>query len=392
MPRVSPLAIALSLAVPTALAASAACSARITNATSVDAAAEPSSPDGGSPAAHEDDAGVGSVGDSGGSVNLTVGDADSTLDARPPGTDASALTCAGPSFDASASFGANVTGLYTKCAMFSGGDVWMASGFDVPVTLTIAESDAGLTATYTYYDAGAGTLDFQATSSTTATLAPALQKVGTQTPEACAVGAAVTVPATLATASGAITYDSNTVFLSLLGVNSPTVAPVAPCAAGQGEGTLSILCERGNDAGAAAGGPSDAGAPASGAGFVPGSYACSSTTGGSDFASGGSGTLTLTQTGGVITAAYSDQDLSGTLRFVATSDTTANPVADGQTLSMTDWTPAPTPVTLGVTAASLSMDCGTLFLSVVGTVSPVDGGTSTLEGAALAGTVTCTLQ
>ena len=70
--------------------------------------------------------------------------------------------------------------------------------------------------------------------------------------------------------------------------------------------------------------------------FPTGVYACSSTLsaagtyGGESFESvaGGTGVLTVTQSGAVVTAAYAgDLFVTGTLRFVATTDSSAEPAA-----------------------------------------------------------------
>ncbi len=73
---------------------------------------------------------------------------------RAPESATAPRPAASPPFEASTSFDAGFTGLYKNCSLFAGGAVWMAGGFDAPVTLDIAQSGSGLTATYSYDDSG----------------------------------------------------------------------------------------------------------------------------------------------------------------------------------------------------------------------------------------------
>ncbi len=138
--------------------------------------------------------------------------------------------------------------------------------------------------------------------------------------------------------------------------------------------------------------------------FPTGAYACSSTlsaTGtyqGTHFESvaGGDGTLTVTQSGDVVTAAYTgDLFVSGTLRFDATTDSTAEPAASGQTLTFTCFSPfggTPPPQTLAVTSGTLTMDGSTLFLSATGMAQPATPTPTACDGLSIPVTLTCTLK
>jgi len=109
--------------------------------------------------------------------------------------------------------------------------------------------------------------------------------------------------------------------------------------------------------------------------------------------SGGTGTLTVTQSGRVVSAAYTgDLFVSGTLEFVATTDGSAEPAAAGQTLTFLCPAPFGTMQSQGLSIASgsLTMDGTTLFLSFSGTATPASPGPSACDGVTIPGTLTCT--
>ena len=137
--------------------------------------------------------------------------------------------------------------------------------------------------------------------------------------------------------------------------------------------------------------------------FPTGVYACSSTLsaagtyGGESYESvaGGTGVLTVTQSGAVVTAAYAgDLFLTGTLRFVATTDSSAEPAAPGQTLTVECPAPFGGPVqqTVSVKSGSLTMDGATLFLSFSGPAIPNGTGASACDGVTIPGTLTCSTE
>jgi hypothetical protein len=112
-----------------------------------------------------------------------------------------------------------------------------------------------------------------------------------------------------------------------------------------------------------------------------------------DAVSGGNGTLTVTQSGRVVTAVYADDlFVNGTLAFVATTDRSAEPAAAGQTLTFL--CPAPFGMMqsqdLSIASGSLTMDGTTLFLSFSGTATPASPGPSACDGVKIPGTLTCT--
>ncbi len=110
---------------------------------------------------------------------------------------------------------------------------------------------------------------------------------------------------------------------------------------------------------------------------------------------GGNGTLTVTQSGVVVTAGYTgDKFLSGSLRFDATTDSSADPVEGDQSLTFTCFAPFPQISTLqplSVVSGSLTVDGNTLFLSFVGVAEPTDVPT-VCDGLRVPGTLTCTSQ
>ena len=109
---------------------------------------------------------------------------------------------------------------------------------------------------------------------------------------------------------------------------------------------------------------------------------------------GGQGTLTVTQSGAVVTAAYTgDTFLSGTMLFDATTNASAEPVAGTQPMSVTCFSPfgQSPPQLLSVTSGSLTVDGDAVFLSFVGTAEPT-GPPNPCDGNKVPGTLTCTKQ
>jgi len=118
--------------------------------------------------------------------------------------------------------------------------------------------------------------------------------------------------------------------------------------------------------------------------FVAGAYDCNSTAasvvryqGEEDHSTiGGSGTLTLTANGSSLEAVYGgDANASGTLDFVVTSDSSANP-APGQTITVgcgavdpTTFAQVNAPTPGEVTAAALTTDGTALYLTFLSKTS-----------------------
>jgi hypothetical protein len=105
--------------------------------------------------------------------------------------------------------------------------------------------------------------------------------------------------------------------------------------------------------------------------FPVGVYQCESDLQTYHKGAGGSGTLTVTQSGTTVTATYTgDYAAKGTVEFVPTTDGSANP-APGQTFDVLSCAiaipPASTLETETVTSGSLTFESGVLFLSIIGT-------------------------
>jgi hypothetical protein len=151
--------------------------------------------------------------------------------------------------------------------------------------------------------------------------------------------------------------------LWLVGCGSRTpIGDSAPSAAEGGADT-----DSGTDQSATAEAGTDSGVPS----FPLGAYKCDSSLDEYHSAAGGSGTLTITQAGSVLTATYAgDYAAEGALQFVASTGRSANPVASGQTFGVLACVFS-SPSTLGqasVTSGSLTVDAQALFLSIVGTL------------------------
>jgi hypothetical protein len=198
-----------------------------------------------------------------------------------------------------------------------------------------------------------------------------------------AIADPVPTGATLSLTSGELTVDNGVAFLQLDGpvvdVRGPPgcTSDIPPSAA------LSVLlmCN-----GSSGNGVSDE--PASKtttSRFVAGDYACTSIADSvvdyegvkSNSSIGGqSGTLTLTANGSSLEATYGgDANASGTLDFVVTSDSSANPVA-GQTMTVgcgaidpTTYVPVNAPTLAEVTAATLTTDGAALYLTFLSKTS-----------------------
>jgi hypothetical protein len=198
-------------------------------------------------------------------------------------------------------------------------------------------------------------------------------------------GVAITDPAptqaTLSLTSAELTVDQGVAFLQLEGPvvdvqGSPDCEPDGPPSGGV---SALLVCDV-----SSGGGVGYAQATTTSSRFVTGAYDCNSTAdslvsyqGEEDSSTiGGSGTLTLTANGPSLEAVYSgDTNASGTLDFVVTSDSSANPVP-GQTLTV--GCGAIDPTTLGqvnaptpgeVTAATLTTDGTALYLTFLSKTS-----------------------
>ncbi len=248
--------------------------------------------------------------------------------------------------------------------------------------MTLAQSGSVLTVSYGG-DGGvfnASSLRFTQTSATSATLLSGQEVSGVSVPCANLEFA----PSVARLASGSLTYNAGTLFLSVEGADEPLDAG-GGCSNPGGKASVLVTCN--DDAGAQATGM-DASAAAAGQvdGFV-GDYTCVSTamssksappqayeTGGGN-GLGPMGALAIRAAGGVLTAAYSnDMFVEGSLQFVPTTPGAAVPATVNQTLQVECYDPwasgsDPSLQSLPVTASTLTIDGTWVVLSAFGTMT-----------------------
>lgn len=288
--------------------------------------------------------------------------------------------------DAGASF---PVGTYTSCAFgtaVASGPFLIPAGFDGAATLTVTESGDARTATYVDGNGRPYTWTFTTTTSASAALAPTAQSTGGFGSSICVygVGNEKFFPTKLDAASGAMTYESGTVFISLQG----ELTSHADCGEISAPASVWIACTDGP--------APPVSAPASASPFPVGDYACVSQVGthatlnGQNWfiLSGGSGTLTLTQSGAQVTAQYAgDTEVAGALDLTLNAASTGSAAAD-QTLTarcQLDPFTKGAQGELTIAAASLTADEGTVFLSFSGTMSA----SSACPGAEKIATLVC---
>jgi hypothetical protein len=153
--------------------------------------------------------------------------------------------------------------------------------------------------------------------------------------------------------------------LSACGGRAEGPAPNAGPSDGQASGN-------GSSQDGSASGPGTSDSDAGGASATPdfplGVYACTASATVPNGTGGGfPGTLTITQSGSVLTAAYVDTgaEFGGTLQFKASTDSSANPAVPGQVFQAICALGGGVD-TVSVTSGSLTIDANTLFLSLVG--------------------------
>lgn len=282
-------------------------------------------------------------------------------------------------------------GTYSDCQwLLTGGTFEQASS---PATLTLAPicdaSGCSASSVVASFRSGqtTATLTMRATSDSSATLSGPGQGFpgewgfcGGGAVQRGDGGVAIADPAptgaTLSTTSAELAVDQGTAFLQLEGPvidvqGSPGCPPDTPPADGL---SALLVCDVSSGRGAG----SVRGPSATTSRFVTGAYACDSTAasvvsyeGTEDHSTiGGAGTLTLTASGSSLRAVYSgDTNATGTLDFVVTSDSSANPVP-GQTITVgcgaidpttSAQVTAPTPAAVG--AAALTTDGKALYLT-----------------------------
>ena len=232
-------------------------------------------------------------------------------------------------------------------------------------------------------------LRFSPTSGTSATLLPSQDVTNVEVD--CEPNQGPT-PTVTQLASGSLTYNAGTVFLSIEGTAEP-VALYTGCSSPGGPASTFVTCSDDAeglprveiDAGSSDGG--------SGSGFV-GVYSCHDSEvghreppSGLESAGGGPGTLTITEAGGVLTATYADDTfVKGSLQFVTTTNGTVVPATSNETMQVFCSLSASAGLDpLLVTASTLTIDGSWVVLSFVGSMTTSSG----CAGAATSVSVLC---
>jgi hypothetical protein len=341
------------------------------------------------------DSGAGSTPDAGGTV-ASVSDAGRTTSASDAGTSDSG---GAPESDASPVV------VYTSCAQGlndTDSNVFLnSSGIESGATLTLTQNGDTLTATYIDFNGVTRSLDFAATTSTSATLLPPAGQMLSGFSGLCVQGPSHEwlYPAVMGTTAGTLTYDKGIIFVAVEGVLQ---GDGGPCGAPSTPARFWVLCGE-REGGVPPLEPADAANLPSAPQLPVGNYACSSQVdtydainGVSEYATGGGdGTLTLTQIGAEATAQYSgDSAIAGTLRLTVTTATTAIAEANQSLVAPCEVPvgmgsgPSPTPEPLHLAAGSVAVAGSTLFLSFAGTM----GASSSCSGAVVAGSLICAKQ
>ena len=227
----------------------------------------------------------------------------------------------------------------------------------------------------------AGSLRFSPTSSISATLLPSQDSTNIEVP--CAP--LDFTPTVAQLASGSLTYNAGTVFLAVEGIAEPVDAG-SGCSNSDGQVSVFVTCS--DDSAGLPGAEADAGSSqgGSGSGFV-GVYSCldseqsyRAAPNGLEGGGGGTGTLTITEAGGVLTAAYADDMfVDGALQFTVRTEGAAVPTTANETMQVVCVGSADPPLdggglsTMLVTASSLTIDGSWVALSFVGSMTPSSG-------------------
>ena len=289
-------------------------------------------------------------------------------------------------------------GTFTSCAQGahnpSGNAFMNAAGFQVGARLTLTQSGATVTSQYVDQNGLTQSLSFSKQTPTLATIGRKGQVIPGFS-SLCVVGPGNTTryPASMTVTAGALTYNSGTVFLTLTGDLRSNAGACGTLS--QSNASFWLACE--DRQGGSVRSVDAAKAPA--AQLPAGQYSCSTQVetlghmdGQNQYVTGGAtGTLTLTKDGAKVITQYSgDAALTGTLRFTATTPTTASAEA-GQNLMAPCTIPKGTgqlgqkPELAPIAAGSLTMIDSTLFLSFAGTMAE----RSSCPGAQVAGSLIC---
>jgi hypothetical protein len=289
-------------------------------------------------------------------------------------------------------------GTYTRCAQGthspSGNTFLNISGFQDGAVLTLAQSGTTVTSTYANQNSVAQSLSFSTTTRTSAGLARDGQVIpGFSGHCVRGPGNDKAYPATMTVGAGTLTYNAGTIFLALTGDLQSDAGACGTLL--QPGASYWLLC---TDRQGSAPASVDA-VPHPVTQLPVGQYSCSTqvetfarVNGMNHYVAGGaSGTLTLTADGAKVTGHYSgDFSIAGTLRFDATSPTTAS-VEAGQALMAPCMAPmrtggaSQTPEPLPIAAGALTLTDSTLFVSFAGTTAAG----SSCPGAQVAGSLVC---
>jgi hypothetical protein len=337
--------------------------------------------------------GLGAGGASGGATTTTSSATSTGASGGATGTTTSTTTSSGAVFSPCA------RGMLAPAP----GNPLAGMAFDPSGTLTLTPQGSALSVAYDDQYGAHDTFLFDPSTATTAALAPG-GAVADGYSAICAFGPgeAGGGPATLTATTGTLDDVSGTLFLTLAGTAAGS--PGGACTVGPVPGNAWFICGGAGpstlpDAGPPA--PPDAGGPD----LLAGTYTCSSqlTTyammdGEKAIAgSGANGTLTVTQSGLAVTAAYTgDNFISGTVDFSLVTATSAHTVP-GQTLqtsceaSFVMGPPPPDPAaTLSIAAGSLVLDGQTLLLMYSGSMTSTPSQPTMCPGALKMGTLICT--
>jgi hypothetical protein len=268
---------------------------------------------------------------------------------------------AGSTSEATAAF---PTGTYTRCAfgVLASGPFVNGIGFEEDATLTVSQTEDGLTATFADSYGQRPAWSFAPATSDSANLMPSRPISADTTSIACPTG--FSTPTQFDLRSGVMTYQSGAVFIFRVG----EIIIDTSCGDTPTPGSAWTACT--------AGPVLPITAPLSAPPFPVGDYTCTSeisthaVVDGKDVssASGRRGSLALEQTGTQITARYAgDIELTGTLDLMLSAAGTGS-IITPQTLTAQCDALQRGDGAFSITVASLTQVKGTVFLSVAGTM------------------------
>ncbi|AKU99043.1 hypothetical protein AKJ09_05707 [Labilithrix luteola] len=288
-------------------------------------------------------------------------------------------------------------GTFALCArgMLNEGEFMSRAFVEDGGVLTVTRSGNQLDVRYVNTYGEKSAFEFEATSNSLATIVRPQEPVLGYVSECVEdLGAIDLYPAELTISAGALTYDADTVFLTLGGTLTDT--DTTPCGLRSAPAEHWLTCERSESAVPSSSPPARARANDSTSRFALGDYACTSQIetflhdGGTTMymGSGDDGTLTLSQSGAEIIATYGgDRFFGGTMNFALTTATSAQAESSGSPSLTCEVVPGDTkfPLSQGW-SGTLTLVEDTLFLSFSGTM----GANSQCSGTKKMGSVMCT--